>query len=180
MQVSWTKHREGYYWTRINGARILSQVLPDPDRYGRLLLKYSAGRIVAVSIYDNWLRKPVPLSYLVIGPPPEAHLETDHRNRDTTDNRRCNLHFVTKSENCLNRLTNTAYYRWVSRRQRKPTHSVKYEIQIKSNRKRYWIGHWKDGLLAITISDFIFELLKDGKHPAYIKQLVDLNYKGKR
>lgn len=49
---------------------------------------------------NSRLIKYVPLSRFILEAPPE--LEVDHINHDRLDNRRCNLRFATRQENCAN------------------------------------------------------------------------------
>lgn len=82
-------------WVRIIGGH----TLVDAQDAG-LVLRYPwrlAGGYVGMSL----LGRPVMLHRLLIGTPP--HLQTDHINRDRSDNRRVNLRWATASQNAANR-----------------------------------------------------------------------------
>ena len=50
-----------------------------------------------------------------VGPRPEGY-ECDHKNRNKLDNRLCNLHWVTRSENSLNRTMTVKWLTSLARR----------------------------------------------------------------
>lgn len=86
------------------------------------------------------------LHHLIIGKPPKGFV-TDHRNRNTFDNRKCNLRFVTSSQNGMNRSNyenKTSIYKgvhWDKNRN-------KWKTEIKLNRKARHIGRFDDEVKA--------------------------------
>jgi hypothetical protein len=91
-------------------------------RHGKVYpCKSPHGRVMLTIRGTN---KRVILARLLLGVPP--HLQVDHINRNTLDNRRCNLSLVTPAQNNINRGPSTDGYRNVKKGKR----SWKAEIRI--------------------------------------------------
>jgi len=67
----------------------------------------------------------------------DSELEVDHKNQIKTDNRLCNLHYVTSQENLLNRdwIYNAKGYYWHKRKN-------KWRAQISINGKQKYLGYF--------------------------------------
>lgn len=74
----------------------------------------------------------------------------DHKNRDSLDNRRCNLRIVTSSQNMANRRKNSrSKYKgiWFDRQRRR------WRAAIEFNGKRYSLGRFKEPVQAALAYD---------------------------
>jgi hypothetical protein len=70
-------------------------------------------------------------------------VEVDHINGDKLDNRKCNLRFVTHTQNCVNaglRKHNKSGYKGVSWEPR----ATAWRVYIRVNGKQIHLGHFKD------------------------------------
>lgn len=91
------------------------------------------------------------IHHLIVGKPPEG-LITDHINRNTLDNRKCNLRFVSYSQNCMNRgkyKNKTSIYKgvhWDKNRN-------KWKSEIKLNSRAIYIGRFDDEVEAAKAYD---------------------------
>lgn len=78
---------------------------------------------------------------------PQAHLETDHRNGNGLDNRRCNLRSCTRSQNSMNskkRTGCTSQFKGICWRQ----DTRKWRARIQFNDKRHNLGCFDNELKA--------------------------------
>ena len=82
------------------------------------------------------------LHHLVAGKPPKG-VRTDHTNRDTLDNRRENLRFVTSSQNCMNRTVRSDSTSGITGVYWKPAIG-KWVAQITASGKTMHLGYYKD------------------------------------
>ena len=77
-----------------------------------------------------------------------ANMLTDHWNRHSLDNRRANLRACTRSQNAANRGKGmggrSSQYKGVSWHRRTQT----WQASIRSNRERYWLGHFVSEAVA--------------------------------
>ena len=81
------------------------------------------------------------LHRLIMNPP--SDMQVDHKNKNTLDNRRCNLRICTHSENLMNRgrqKNNSTGYKGVNRDERK---RKKYRARIAVNKKTYYLGNFE-------------------------------------
>jgi hypothetical protein len=113
-------------------------ILDDQDKH--LLKKYhwylSEG--YALAMIDG---KKTRMHHLIL--PKKKGFEIDHINRNRSDNRRCNLRYVTSSQNTMNsskRSDNTSGYRgvWWDKEKKK------WRVEIMMNRKKIYIGTFVD------------------------------------
>jgi len=82
------------------------------------------------------------LHRIIMNPP--ANMQIDHVNKNTLDNRRCNLRVCTSSENLMNRgkqRNNTTGYKGVSKDKRCKRKS--YRAQITADKKIYYLGYFE-------------------------------------
>lgn len=92
--------------------------------------------------YQIFSRKYGKLHRVILGIPPE-NMVIDHANRNTFDNRKINLRFVTYSQNCWNRSTNyagTSKFKGVCLDKKRN----KWRAQIKLHGKGMFIGRYND------------------------------------
>ena len=91
------------------------------------------------------------LHHLIIGNPPKG-LYTDHINRNTLDNRKCNLRVVSPSQSSMNRTSykgKTSEYKgdhWDKNRN-------KWKVEIKLDRKARYVGRFDDEIEAAVAYD---------------------------
>jgi len=97
--------------------------------------------------------KTILMHTIILGNPPEG-MEIDHVNRDSLDNRRENLRFVTRSQNIINssRLDKAKHIQ---------RHGNKYRVRIMRDRKQYFIGAFPSIEEAIIARDLF--LHKNGE-----------------
>jgi len=81
------------------------------------------------------------LHRIIMNPP--ANMQIDHKNKDTLDNRRCNLRVCTNSENQMNRgkqKNNGTGYKGVNKDKRRKRKN--YRARITAARKTYFLGNF--------------------------------------
>jgi hypothetical protein len=82
------------------------------------------------------------LHRIIMNPP--ADMQIDHKNKNTLDNRRCNLRICTNSENQMNRgktKANTSGYKGVNYEKR--SMRKKYRARITANKKTHYLGNFE-------------------------------------
>lgn len=101
-------------------------------------------------ITDDLKSKIVFLQREIMQPP--AHLEVDHRNCDSLDNRRDNLRIVTHAENMRNRRkrknTSSRYIGVSFRKKRK-----RWDANIRHNGRKIWLGSFTNEIDAAKAYD---------------------------
>jgi len=83
------------------------------------------------------------LLHRIIMSPPD-NLQIDHINKNTLDNRRCNLRVCTNSENQMNRgktRSNTSGYKGVNLEKKKQR--KKYRARITANKTTHYLGNFE-------------------------------------
>lgn len=88
-------------------------------------------------------RKRISLSREILHPP--IHMDVDHINHDTLDNRRSNLRVLTTSQNMMNMMKcarSTSKYKGVSKR--RELRAKPWRAYISINGKRKYLGHYSN------------------------------------
>ena len=83
------------------------------------------------------------LLHRVIMNPPDK-MQIDHKNKNTLDNRRCNLRVCTNSQNQMNRgktKANTSGYKGVNLEKKKQR--KKYRARITANKTTHYLGNFE-------------------------------------
>jgi hypothetical protein len=103
--------------------------------------------------------RPIPMGHLVVGTMPKDAAELDHINRNSLDNRKANLRWVSKSENAQNtyrkqskKNKNYCKYKGVIK-QVNPNGSIIYRARLTMGKKKYLEKCSKDPKIAARAYD---------------------------
>lgn len=122
---------------------IHNQIILDPEDQ-HLLDEYSftdnGKKYVKTFLKIDGIKKKIFLHHFILSV--KKGFEVDHINRNPLDNRRCNLRYVTTSQNQMNKkmqTNNTSGFRGVSWNK----YHKKWQAMIKINKKHIHIGFYK-------------------------------------
>lgn len=116
----------------------LLEVLVDDEDYARLVT-YNWHAIKGKYIYRREGPSSIYMAQDVIGLPPKG-LEIDHEDRNTLNNTRKNLRFVTSAQNQQNRKRSSTGFLGVIARSGSHTGKKKFEVRIMKDGVGYWVG----------------------------------------